>query len=318
VFALLIVCSRAHLLWDVMSTNPDNTNQGPANQTNQVASSNESQAELLERQTVEQSRQSKKLDDLHAEIHHKETTKRSQRIENAGIKKHVKVLEEASSSFEFLGDVLAGHASGASVLTPDQAANLATKCDQGKLLCEDRIQYHEECDRLGFDVAKELLALRERGKHDPVELALEEKAIKTVNKRQSAKPEKSEKPAKKANTGGNPLQPAFPPFWYPPTPGFQPAPLPSFTPPLAPLPQPRPFRQSRPTLPCYPAPSPFTGYGPTFPGYPNPSAPSPSFGMPPRGASFSGACYNCHQFGHRSSECPNTLASASNAGRYIS
>jgi hypothetical protein len=195
-----------------MSTNPSNTNQGPANQTNQAASSNESQAELLakiaahlERQAVEQSRQSKKLDDLHAEIHHKETTKRSQRIENAGIKKYVEVLEEASSSFEFLGDVLAGHASGASVLTPDQAANLATKCDQGKLLCEDRIQYHEECDRLGFDVAKELLALRERGKRDPVELAQEEKAIKTVNKRQSAKPEKSEKPAKKANTGGNPL-----------------------------------------------------------------------------------------------------------------
>lgn len=309
-----------------MSTNSGNSNQGTNNQANQGASLSESdQAVLLakiaaplERQTVEQSRQSKKLDDLHAEIHHKEAFKRSQRIENAGIKKHVEVFEEASSSFEFLGDVLAGHASGASVLTPDQAANPATKCDQGKLLCEDRIQYHEECDRLGFDVAKELLALRERGKRDPVEVALEEKAIKAVSKRQFVKSEKPEKPAKKANTGGNPFQPAFPPFWYPPMPGFQPAPLSSFTPPLAPIPQPRPFRQSRPTLPSYLAPPTFTSYGSPFPGYPNPSAPGPAFGMPPRGASFSGACYNCHQFGHRSSECPNTLASASNAGRFIS
>jgi hypothetical protein len=233
-----------------MLTNPGNSNQGTNNQANQGASSSESDkavllakiAAHLERQTVEQSRQSKKLVDLHAEIHHKEALKRSQRIENAGIKRHVEVLEEASSSFEFLGDVLTGHASGASVLTPDQAANLATKCDRGKLLCEDRIEYHEECNRLRFDVAKELLAPRERGKRDPIELALEEKAIKAVSKRQSAKSEKPEMPAKKANTGGNPFQPVFSTFWYPPTPGFQPAPLPSFTPPLTPIPQPRQFR----------------------------------------------------------------------------
>jgi hypothetical protein len=151
------------------------------------------------------------------------------------------------SSFAFMGDVLTAHASGAAALTPDQAANLATKCDQGKLLCKDRIQYHEECDRLGFDVAKELLALRERGKQDPVELALEEKAIKAVSKRQSAKSENSEKPAKKANTISTPAQPMFQPVWYPPH-SFQPPP-PSFTPPLALLPQPRPFRQLRPQ--CY-------------------------------------------------------------------
>jgi hypothetical protein len=269
----------------------------------------------LERQTVEQSRQSKKLDDLHAEIHHRETSKRSDRIENAGIKKHVQVLEEASSSFEFVGDVLSAYASGESVLTPDQAATLATKCDQGKHLCEDRIQYHEECDRLGFDVAKELLGLRERGKRDPIELAMEEKAIKAVTKRQSSKSDKSEKQAKKANT--NSSQPAFQPVWYPSTPSFQPSPLPSFTPPLAPLPQSRPFRQPRPAAPSYQNP-PFSGYGPVYPSYSNPPVPAPSFGMPPRGVSFSGACYNCHQFDHRSSECPNTLASASNAGRYIS
>lgn len=270
----------------------------------------------LERQTVEQSRQSKKLDDLHAEIHHRETTKRSERIENAGIKKHVEVLKEASSSFEFMGDVLSAHASGAATLTPDQAANLATKCDQGKLLCEDRIQYHEEYDRLGFDVTKELLALRERGKRDPTELALKENAIKTVSKRQSTKSDKSEKPAKKANTNTNPPQQIFQPMWYPPS-AFQPSPSP-FTPPLAPLPQPRPFRQSRPTMPTYQSPSQFPGYSSTFPTYPAPPVPAPPFGLPPRGASFSGACYNCHQFGHRSSECPNTLSAASNAGRYIS
>jgi hypothetical protein len=289
-----------------------------------AASSSEKQTELLakiaahlERQTVEQTRQSKKLDDLHAEIHHRKTSKRPEKIENAGIKKHVEVLEEASSSFEFLADVLTAHASGAAALTPDQAANLATKCDQGKLLCEDWIQHHEECDRLGFDVAKELLALRERGKRDPVELALEEKAIKAVSKRQSAKSEKSEKPAKKANTNSTPSQPLFQPVWYPPQ-SFQPAPLPSFTPPLAPLPQPRPFRQPCPAMLSYPSPSPFSGYGPAFASYPTPPVPGPSFNMPPRGASFSEACYQCHQFGHRSSECPNSLASASNAGRYIS
>jgi hypothetical protein len=267
---------------------------------------------------VEQSRQSKKLDDLHAEIHHREMSKRSEKIENAGIRKRVEVFEDASASFSFLRGTLSAHASGASTLTADQAADLVTKCDQGKLLCKDCIQYHEECDRLGFDVAKELLALWERGKRDLVELALEEKAIKAVSKRQSNEPKKPEKPAKKANTNSNPPQPVFQPVWYPPTPGFQSAPIPSFTPPLALLPQPRPYRQPCPTIPTYPSPSPFSGYGPAFSGYPTPPGPNPSFGVHPRGASFLGACYNYQQFGHRSSECPHSVASASNAGRYLS
>jgi hypothetical protein len=130
----------------------------------------------LERQTVEQSRQSKKPDDLHAEIHHRDTSRGSDKIENPGIKKHVEVLEQASSSFAHVKDLLTAHATSASPLFVDQAAIFAEKCDQGKILCKDRIQYHEECDRVGFDVAKELLALRERGKRDPLELALEEKA----------------------------------------------------------------------------------------------------------------------------------------------
>jgi hypothetical protein len=178
----------------------------------------------LERQTVEQSRQLKKLYDLHAEMHHRDTSKRSDKIENAGIRRHVEVLEEASSSFAHVGDLLAAYASGASSLSADQAAILAEKCDQGKHLCEDQIQYHEECDRLGFDVAKELLVLRERGKRDPLELGLEEKAINSVNKRQSAKSDKSEKPTKKANTTSNPSQPVFQHVWYSPNQGFQPAP----------------------------------------------------------------------------------------------
>jgi hypothetical protein len=143
--------------------------------------------------------------------------------------------------------------------------------------------------------------------------------IKAINKRQTAKSDRYGKPSKKANTGNNPSQPVFQPVWYPPSQGLQPTPLPSFTPPFAPIPQPRPYRQFRPTAPSYPSPAPYAGYGSAFPGFSAPSVPSPSFGGPPRGATFSGTCYNCHQFRHRSSECPNLVeSSASNAGRFIS
>jgi hypothetical protein len=230
----------------------------------------------LERQTVEQSRQSKKLDDLHAEIHYREAPKRSMKIENAGIRKHVEILEDSSANFDFLGQVLFDHASGAAPLSHEHAANLAEKCDQGKQLCKDRIQYHEECDRLGFDIAKELLSLRERGKREPVDLALEEKTIKLVSKRQNSKPDKSsEKPAKKANMSSAPA-PTFQPPWYSHAPVFQPVPSP-FPPALASIPQPRPYRQYRPSTPSYP--SQFSSYPFAYPNFP-PMAPSAPFSAP--------------------------------------
>lgn len=154
-----------------------------------------------------------------------------------------------------------------------------------------------------------------------MELALEEKAIKLVSKRQKSKPEKSsEKPAKKANPSSA-QAPTFQPPWYSPAPVFHP-PVPSpFPPTLAPIPQPRPYRQYRPSALSYPAPPQFQNYGSSaFSNFP-PMAPSAPFAAQSRGPSpFSGACYQCHQFGHRSSECPHSqsISDASNAGRFIS
>lgn len=90
------------------------------------------------------------------------------------------------------------------------------------MLIEKRLQYHKDCDELGFDVAKELLAMREMGERDAAALALENRAKKVVESKRKAQSEaaskasKEQKTSKNSKSQGSAPVPSAPQFWFPP------------------------------------------------------------------------------------------------------
>lgn len=275
-----------------------------ANQTQEllakVAAQLEAQAAATERTEAANAATLRKMEQIQADLAAKEAPRRWEKLKSPGLQKHVQPLEQAHGAMTKAAEALAGHASGEEPMTPEQAERLKAKLDEGMFVVDQRITFHEDCERLGFDVAKELDLLKEQKEMDPVELALKKKAQKHVEKR---KAEKTATKAAKQQKGGQPKFQRSPFFG-----GGMQFGRGSFEP----------------------------GYGQYGMGY---SAPVPvqqyyagngrgggrgrGFGGGPgsfsggRGGGFTGMCWKCQQPGHKADMCSNAGGVAANAGRQI-
>jgi hypothetical protein len=181
--------------------------------------------------------QNRQVAALQAELHIREAPKLSSSIKNAGVRAHVIPLKQSKATFQEISASLAAHATGEEIMSPATAKLLKSKCDEGELLIDKRLQYHRDCDDLGFDVAKELLAMREMGERDAAALALKAKAKKAVESKKKAQSEAASKASKEQKTSkksqASSSVPSVPQFWYPPQVSpFVPTPV--FSQPVAP------------------------------------------------------------------------------------
>lgn len=264
-----------------------------------VSAQLEAQAAATQRAEAANAATVRKLEQIQAELAAKEAPKRWQQLKNVGLQKHVEPLERAHGVMATAAEALAGHASGEEPLTPEQAERLKAKLDEGMFVVDQRIIFHEDCERLGFDVAKELDVLKEQKEMDPVELALEKKAQKHVDKR---KAEETAAKAAKQQKGGQPRFVNGPGFGA----GFQYGRAP-FVPGYA---------------PGYGAPRPMQpwgnfgrggGRGRGFGGMPG----GYSNGGRGGGHGFTGVCWQCQQPGHKSDACPMKTGAPANVGKQI-
>jgi hypothetical protein len=176
--------------------------------------------------------QNRQMATIQAELHIRDAPKLSSLIKNAGVRAHVIPLEQSKATFQEIAASLAAHATGKEMMSPAIAEFLKTKCDEGESLIDGRLQYHKDCNDLGFDVAKELLAMREMGERDAAALALENRAKKVVETKRKAQSEAAPKASKEQKSSKNsksqasaPVIPAAP-FWFPsPVSPFVPAPV---------------------------------------------------------------------------------------------
>jgi hypothetical protein len=278
---------------------------------------------MLKRQNEKIDSQTRQVATLQAELHQRDAPKLSSSIKNAGVRAHVVPLEQSKATFQEIGASLAAHATGEEILSPATAELLKSKCDGGKLLIEKRLQYHKDCDKLGFDVAKELLAMRKMGERDAAALALENRAKKAVESKRKAQSEaagRNRRRPKSSNRRDLLLSRLLLSF------GSLPRSLRSFLPQFflsllllvdlsivvsVSLDTSQKFsgyQQPQVTAGSGFVPPGYSGFQPQIPGL---------MGPPPRPTAFAGMCFGCQQFGHRSSKCPNLAGSAANAGRSI-
>jgi hypothetical protein len=153
------------------------------------------------------------------------------------------VISQAKSVFE-------GHLDGSSSLSQlseDQVAALKDQCDEGEKTIIDRMQFLEDWDSEGLEVASETLRLRDEASKDPAEVSLVSRAKKSLAEKRTAE-EEAFRPAKdqKNNQYQNPRSnfvnrgrspSPSPQRFHPPPPVLMPAPLP-MAPPQNPIPSP--------------------------------------------------------------------------------
>jgi hypothetical protein len=101
------------------------------------------------------------------------------------IKKQAEPLEKVQNICSSSSAALAGHISGKEPLSIEQLESMKSNLDEGKRLCKIRLRYHEDYDLKGINVADEILLIRSEGERDPSELAVEEEALKRVEKRKA-------------------------------------------------------------------------------------------------------------------------------------
>jgi hypothetical protein len=158
---------------------------------------------MLKRQNDKIETQNRQVAALQAELHIRDAPKLSSSIKNAGVRAHVIPLEQSKATFQEIGASLAAHATGEEMMSPATAEILKAKCDEGESMIDRRLQYHKDCDDLGFDVAKELLAMREMGERDAAALALENRAKKAVETKRKAQSEAASKASKEQKSSKN-------------------------------------------------------------------------------------------------------------------
>jgi hypothetical protein len=84
-------------------------------------------------------------------------------------------LEQAQQSMSQAKTVFEAHLDGTSPLaqlSEDQIASLKSQMDEGERVVSDRMQFLEDWDTEGFEIASEMLRLREESSRDPAEVSL--------------------------------------------------------------------------------------------------------------------------------------------------
>jgi hypothetical protein len=104
----------------------------------------------------------------------------SSKIKSDAIRKHAEPLEKVQNICSSSSAALAGHISGEEPLSVEQLESIKSNLDEGERLCKIRLRYHEDCDRIGIDVADEILLIRSERERDPSDLAVEKEALKRV------------------------------------------------------------------------------------------------------------------------------------------
>ncbi|GAQ81226.1 reverse transcriptase [Klebsormidium nitens] len=242
-------------------------------------------SEHATQQAAHLAKQSEKIDQLQSQIQAKTAPKRSDRIGNPEVKKHMEPLEQAQHVISQAKSVFEDHLDGTSPLSQlseDQVAALKNQCDEGERAISDRMQFLEDWDSEGLEIASEMLRLRDEASKDPAELNLVSRARKSLAEKRKASEEASKPPKEhKTQQYQNPSRgnfqnrgrsPSPSPWFHPPQPILMPAPLPVLP---QPSPVPSPIYQSQ-YFPSNRTPSPAPGLPPPAIPAPVPRAPSPS------------------------------------------
>jgi hypothetical protein len=281
-------------------------------------------SEHATQQAANLAKQSEKIDLLQSQIQAKSAPKRLDRIMNPEVKKHMQPLEHAQQVISQAKTVFEGHLDGTSPLlqlSEDQVAALKDQCDEGERTISDRMQFLEDWDSEGLEVASEMLRLRDEASKDPAEVSLVSRAKKSLaEKRKSVKeasqPSKEQKNQQfqhpRGNFAGRGRSPSPAPQWFrPPQPVLVPGPMPMIP---QPSPVPSPIYQSQffPPMNRIPSPAPAFSLPPPANPVPVPRGPGPSM-VSSRAANLQ--CWSCQQYGHLSAACPNTASIAANVGR---
>jgi hypothetical protein len=257
----------------------------------------EAQAAATEQPEAANALTVRKMEQIQADLAAKEAPKRWEKPKTPRLQKHVQLLEQPYGAMAKAAEALAGYASGEEPMTPEQAERLNAKLDEGMFAVDQRTTFHDDCERLGFDVAKDLDLLKEQKEMDPVELSLEKKAQKHVEK---SKAKKTATKAAKQQKVGQPKSQRSPFFG-----GGAQFGRGSFGPGYG---------------MGYNAPFPMQQY---YAGYGRGGGRGRGFNGGPggfsggRGGGFTGVCWKCQQPGHKADTCPNATGVAANAGRQI-
>ncbi|GAQ93302.1 reverse transcriptase [Klebsormidium nitens] len=238
------------------------------------------QAQKIDKQTEE-------IKVLQSQLHAKSAPKKSDRITNPEIKKQMIGLEKVQHAVSQAKNAFENHLDGSSPLShlsEDQIASLREQCDEGEQVILERMQYLEDCESEGVEVANEMLRLREEASKDPAEISLAARAKKVLAEKRkaedtatkSSKEQKVSHPPQGRNSYfGRSRSPSPAPQWFhPPPPIILPSPVPA-----APLPSPVPSpvyqsqyfptnRTPSPAPNCPPPASTFSAPVPRAPGPP--------------------------------------------------
>lgn len=284
-------------------------------------------SEHATQQAAHLAKQSEKIDILQSQIQAKSAPKKSDRITNPEVKKHMEPLEQAQQIISQAKAVFEGHLDGSSPLSQlseDQIAALKNQCDEGESVISDRIQFLEDWDSEDLEVASEILRLRDEASKDPAEVNLVTRARKSLAEKRKAAEEASRPPKEQkssqfqhpgnrgnfANRGRSP-SPSPQPWFQPSPPVFMPAALPPI-PQQSPIPSPIYQSQYFPPMNRTPSPAPGLALPPAAVSVPAPRAPSPQMAS---SRMSTVQCWSCGQSGHIAVNCPNTASIAANAGR---
>jgi hypothetical protein len=151
-------------------------------------------SEHASQQAAQIAKQSEKIDQLQSQIQARAAPKRSDRITNPDVKAHMQPLEQAQQVISQAKTVFEGHLDGSSPLSQlseDQIAALKDHCDEGKRTITERMQYLEDWDSEGLEVASEMLRLRDEASKDPAEVSLVSQAKKSLAEKRKADEEAS-------------------------------------------------------------------------------------------------------------------------------
>jgi hypothetical protein len=168
-------------------------------------------SEHANQQAANLAKQSEKIDQLQSQIQAKSAPKRLDRITNPKVKKHMQQLEHAQQVISQAKSVFEGHLDGSSPLSQlseDQVAALKDQCDEGERTISDRMQFLEDWDSEGLEVASEMLRLRDEASKDPAWVSLVSRAKNSLAEKRKAadeafQPSKDQKNHKFQNPRGN-------------------------------------------------------------------------------------------------------------------